>query len=527
MKWPFVRHAHPATAPAAGDVGSTTTVEPARAEPAATSAHIIATARRDWATLPPLQVTGGRPISLTAAARAFTEGLATQQVLVRPPRLEMVRQIDAPSGSFRGVLAPSVVDHDVASAPELQESSPLPAIEHRHVTALTGEHGGGNGRSAVEQLLAIDLPGGHDAAAPIASSVDVHPTRPESEPPAGGSPADGRRAGLADSRRRGLGPAYHGPLPEAMRAERDRGGDGDMGVSTEPVPGDVRATMRDVLGIDVGDRLVHRGPSASAEAESMGAQAFTRDGQIYLHDDVGPLDQPRGRATVAHELTHAAQQIVHGVLHDEATEAGRALEAHAQRVEQFVRGDGGAVKPSPDLLHARPQPGKDHGDSDVVSSAQQMMREMVDSGLAKSDGSGGIVFTMPPSSMTASAGTQRLAGDTPTAHATSQTHWDPLSTFGNTLSQGLGNDMLGIAGSMFGFSDEFMGQQRHELAGEDRQHRREQVTQAFTELRLEHLRRVELTNLNDTQARHDLERSTSLDAETLRSDRRSRERRSR
>ena len=163
MKWPFVRHAHPATAPAAGDVGSTTTVEPARAEPAATSAHIIATARRDWATLPPLQVTGGRPISLTVAARAFTEGLATQQVLVRPPRLEMVRQIDAPSGSFRGVLAPSVVDHDVASAPELQESSPLPAIEHRHVTALTGEHGGGNGRSAVEQLLAIDLPGGHDA----------------------------------------------------------------------------------------------------------------------------------------------------------------------------------------------------------------------------------------------------------------------------------------------------------------------------------------------------------------------------
>jgi hypothetical protein len=513
MKWPFARQPHPATAPTAGDVGSIATADPARAYPHMASAEVVAPARRDWATLPPLQVAGGRPISLTVAARAFTEGLATQQVLVRAPRLEMVRQIDAPTGSFRGVLAPSVGDHDDASAPALQESSPLPAIGHRHVAALVGEHGGGNGRSAVEQLLAIDAPGQPTASAPVAGPIDVHPTGTRDEPPEGGPSAGGRRAGLADSRRRGLGPAYHGPLPEAMRAERSR--DGGPVVSTEPVPGDVRATMRDVLGIDVGDRLVHRGPAVSAEAESMGAQAFTRDGQIYLHDDVGPLDQPRGRATVAHELTHAAQQIVQGVLHDEATEAGRALEAHAQRVEQFVRGDGGAVKPSPDLLHARATPSNDQAETDVVSSAQQMMREMINTGLAKPDGSGGIVFTMPPSSMTASAGTQRLAGDTPTAHAAGQTHWDPLGTFGNTLSQGLGNDMLGIAGSLFGFSDEFIGQERHGLVGEGREFRREQVTNAFTELRLEHLRRVELTNLNDLEARHDLERTAALDAATL------------
>ena len=519
MKWPFARHAHSPHA-TTGDAGSVTTAEPTR--PA------VASARREWATLPPLKVAGGRPISLTAATRAFTEGLVTQQVLVRSPRLEMVRQIDAPSGSFRGVLAPAITDHD-RTDPELQEASPLPPIEHRHVGAVAGEQRGGLGLPAVEQLLAIGEPGGFGsgpmATTPLPEASPMFPTETRDEPQdRGGAPTGqpgGRRAGLADSRRRGLGPAYHGPLPEAMRAERERDDasvvrpDGDGGVSVEPVPGDVRATMRDVLGIDVGDRLVHRGPAVSAEAQAMGAQAFTRDGQVYLADDVGPLDQAKGRATLAHELTHAAQQIVHGAMQDEASDTGRAMEAHAQRVEQFVRGDGGAIKPTPDLLHARPTTNTEQGDVDVVSSAQQMMREMVDSGLAKSDGTGGIIFTMPPSSMTSSAGTQRLAGDAPTAHAASQTQWDPLGSFGNTLSQGLGNDMLGIAGSMFGFSDEFMGEQRHELTGEDRQFRRQQTTNAYSELRLEHLRRVELTNLNDTEARHDLERSTSLNTETL------------
>ena len=102
-------------------MGSTSTAEP--------TGPAGASSRRDWATLPPLKVAGGRPISLTVHARAFTESLATQQTLVHSPRLEHVRQIDAPSGSFRGVLAPAVVER---AGPELQEASPLPSIEHRH-----------------------------------------------------------------------------------------------------------------------------------------------------------------------------------------------------------------------------------------------------------------------------------------------------------------------------------------------------------------------------------------------------------
>ncbi|MGZ7087225.1 MAG: eCIS core domain-containing protein, partial [Ilumatobacteraceae bacterium] len=307
----------------------------------------------------------------------------------------------------------------------------------------------------------------------------------------------------------GLGPAYHGPLPEAMRAERERSDT----PTTEPVPGDVRSTMRDVLGIDVGDRLVHRGPAVSAEAKAMGAQAFTRDGEVHIADEVGPLDTSSGRATLAHELTHAAQQIAHGTLPDESSMAGKMMEAHAQRVEQYVRGDASATKPSPELLHARPQASGDSGETDVSSSTQKMMRELIDTGLARSDGQGGIVFTMPPSTMTGTRGTQRLEANAP--HAASQEHWDPLATFGHSLSQGLSNDMLGIAGSFLGFSDEYMGEQRHELVGEDRQFRRDQVTRAYTDLRMEHLRAVELRQHNEHETAAGGQHSTSLSTDHL------------
>src|SRR5262249_25015853 len=123
MKWPFARHA-PSSPTTGESTGATTTAEPARPE-------AIAPARRDWASLPPLQV--ARPINLTAPTRTFTEGLASRQVLVRAPRLEMVRRIDAPSGSLRGVLSPSVGVNDESGMPDLQEASPLPAVEHRHL----------------------------------------------------------------------------------------------------------------------------------------------------------------------------------------------------------------------------------------------------------------------------------------------------------------------------------------------------------------------------------------------------------
>ena len=505
MKWPFARHAQSPES-STGDAGSVTTAEPTR--PA-----VAAPARRDWATLPPLKVAGGRPIELTAATQTFAQGLATRQVLVRSARLEHVRQMDAPSGSFRGVLAPAVSDHGEAT-PALQEASALPAIEHRQLSPIATDRRETHSLSLspVDQLLAIGEPGFPIVATTHAELIVTPPPTTDAERDDGSGPSGSRRARLADSRRQGLGPAYHGPLPEAMRAERERA---DV-PTTESVPGDMRATLRDVLGIDVGDRLVHRGPAVSAEARAMNAQAFTRDGEVHVADEVGPLDQPTGRATLAHELTHAAQQIVRGPVPDEGSDAGRALEAHARQVEQYVRGDGGAPKPSPELLHARP-PSTDATDAELEASTKQMMRELVDSGLARADGSGGIIFTMPPSSMTAATGTQRLTTSAPAAQpgaAARHENWSGAGTFANNLAQGLGNDLLGMAGSAFGFSDEFMGEQRHSLANQNRESERNQTQQAYTELRMEHLRTAALQQFNDESALHGHGRVESLDEST-------------
>ncbi len=165
MKWPFARHAQSPESPT-GDAGSVATAEPTR--PA-----VAAPTRRDWATLPPLHVAGGRPIELTAATRAFTQGLASRQVLVRSARLDHVRQMDAPIGSFRGVLAPAVPDRDDAT-PELHEPSALPAIEHRQLSPVGPTQLETQMLSPVEQLLAIGEPV-QPSAAPVDPIVTSHP----------------------------------------------------------------------------------------------------------------------------------------------------------------------------------------------------------------------------------------------------------------------------------------------------------------------------------------------------------------
>jgi hypothetical protein len=71
----------------------------------------------------------------------------------------------------------------------------------------------------------------------------------------------------------------------------------------------------------------------------LGARAFTSAGVVYLPDDIGALDSVEGRAVLAHEMTHVAQQRVFGTaLPGESTPAGQELEAQAVAAERVARG---------------------------------------------------------------------------------------------------------------------------------------------------------------------------------------------
>ncbi|MEU9343033.1 DUF4157 domain-containing protein [Streptomyces sp. NPDC048278] len=106
-------------------------------------------------------------------------------------------------------------------------------------------------------------------------------------------------------------------------------------------PGELVHAVRRAHGVDVSDVPIHRGPEVAAEARSLGARAFTRNGEVFLPADEGPFDQPVARGLLAHELTHAAQQRALGpALPPEDSDGGSALEAEAVATEMWARGLG-------------------------------------------------------------------------------------------------------------------------------------------------------------------------------------------
>ncbi|OLF16057.1 eCIS core domain-containing protein [Actinophytocola xanthii] len=119
------------------------------------------------------------------------------------------------------------------------------------------------------------------------------------------------------------------------------------------VPADLASALRGPHQVDVSSIPVHRGPEVSAEARSLGARAFARGGEVYLPDEAGPLDTPKARGLLAHELVHAVQQRTLGpTLPAVHTPAGAALEAAAVAVEHAHSGHSGHAhaEPAP-LLH--------------------------------------------------------------------------------------------------------------------------------------------------------------------------------
>ncbi len=88
-----------------------------------------------------------------------------------------------------------------------------------------------------------------------------------------------------------------------------------------------------MLGQQLDDVKVHRGPDVGEAAQAIDAKAFTTGGEVFMPDWHGSTSSGEGRDILRHELTHVAQQRTLGTdLPGEDTPAGRALEAEARSV---------------------------------------------------------------------------------------------------------------------------------------------------------------------------------------------------
>ena len=207
MKWPFARHSHPLDGRPAGAavrcLRPLNRVGPARpdGDTAESSRRRDGTGRRCHRCTWPAGDRSASPRRRGRSPRAWPAG----QVLVRSARLEHVRPLDAPSGSFRGVLAPS--QWMTMARPLIcrkrrrcrlpsTASSPRCLASNARVTACR--------RSSSCSPSAKPRP---RTTSPLRRNpIGPDRNRADEEPQDGGRARSGRRAGLADSRRRGSDP---------------------------------------------------------------------------------------------------------------------------------------------------------------------------------------------------------------------------------------------------------------------------------------------------------------------------------
>lgn len=157
-------------------------------------------------------------------------------------------------------------------------------------------------------------------------------------------------------------------LRPAPRRERPRA------TVVDRVPPALASEVRGRQQADVSEVPVYRGPKVGEAAKSRGARAFAAGGAVFLPDEAGPVDSPRARGLLAHELVHAVQQRTLGNrLPAPDSPLGQRLEADAQAAERFYGGEAGAPEPPP-LVHApvpapAPEPSPDP-DPDLTAVAQ-------------------------------------------------------------------------------------------------------------------------------------------------------------
>lgn len=137
----------------------------------------------------------------------------------------------------------------------------------------------------------------------------------------------------------------------------------------DAVPADLANAIRARQHADVSDVPVYRGPAVDEAAKARGAKAFASGGAVFLPEEAGPVDSPKARGVLAHELVHAVQQRTLGpVLPAADSPLGQRLEAEAQTAERFYGGESGAEEPAP-LIHA-PQQVAPRAEPDLTAPAQ-------------------------------------------------------------------------------------------------------------------------------------------------------------
>lgn len=122
------------------------------------------------------------------------------------------------------------------------------------------------------------------------------------------------------------------------RAIEDRRGRG------QPLSDDVRTEMGGALGHDLSDVRVHTDSTAHQLNEAVSAKAFTTGSDVFFKQGTYDPASSSGRALLAHELTHVAQQRTgtSGLNAGEVSDPSDAAEQHADAVGQAVAGHAAA-----------------------------------------------------------------------------------------------------------------------------------------------------------------------------------------
>ncbi|KXK22827.1 MAG: hypothetical protein UZ18_ATM001000145, partial [Armatimonadetes bacterium OLB18] len=110
------------------------------------------------------------------------------------------------------------------------------------------------------------------------------------------------------------------------------------GGSGQTLPTDVRKDLGPYVGFDPSRAKVHVGPAADRAAKELGARAFTIGSDVFFKAGEYNPQGTEGKALLAHELTHVAQQTgQHGQRVDKHTRSGgQRMEHEAQQTESRV-----------------------------------------------------------------------------------------------------------------------------------------------------------------------------------------------